>query len=65
MRKVPLIDLAYRHTIGAGIAVNLTAYFGASFRVMRGSDDKRYLCIIAWYPRSRRALAYKQASCRI
>ena len=65
MRKFPLIELAYRRTIGAGVVINLTGYFGANFRVMRGSDDKRYLCVIAWYPRTRRLLGYKQASCRI
>ena len=65
MRKYPLIDRAYRHTAGGGVAINLTRYFGASFRVMSGSDDKRYLCVIAWYPRSRKLLGYKQASCRI
>ena len=59
------LDLAYRRTAGAGVAVNFTRALGASFRLMRGSDDRRYLVVLIWWPkRGGRLLSYRTGSVR-
>ena len=64
-RKAPLIERSYRHTIGAGTTVNLTRAFGVNFRIMRGSDDRRYLCALGWYPVSRTQLRHFSGSLKL
>ena len=58
------IERSYKHTIGAGITLHLSSFFGVSVRRMRGSDDRWYLCAIGWYPRSWNRLGHFQLSCR-
>ncbi len=65
MTRKPLIERSYRHTPGAGVTINLGSFFGINVRKMPGSDSRMYICAIAWFPRSRSQLGYKQFSIRM
>ncbi len=59
-----IVELSYKHTIGAGITINISRAVGVNVRRMKGADDKWYLCAIGWYPVSRKLLSHYRLSCR-
>ena len=59
-RKCPLISRD-----SYGFTINLGRRVGVNFRTMLGADDRNYLVIIGWYPRTWRLLGYWRASIRV
>ena len=46
------------------MVLHIGKYFGIAPTLAKGSDGKRYLCAIVWYPRSRTRLGYWYPSIR-
>lgn len=46
------------------MTIHLTRYCGITLQIGRGSDDRRYLYGVIWYPRSRKRIGYLYPSVR-